>query len=187
MDDRDIVALFVQKDEKGIKAAASKYGGALRQLARSLTGDRHIAEECENDTYLAAWNRIPPDDPSEHLFAYLARIVRYRAIDRFRRQKGRADKENVEGLTKELDECIPSGDSVESTVLSGELTCAINAFLEKEDSVSRDVFVRRYFFFDSIGRICARYDFTQSKVKSILFRMRKRLRAELEKGGYTIL
>ena len=186
MDDREIVELFAQKNEKGIKAAASKYGGALRQLARSLTGDRHIAEECENDTYLAAWNRIPPDDPSEHLFAYLARIVRYKAIDRFRQMKGRGDREYAGGLTKELEECLPSGESTESTVLSEELAAAINTFLEKEDEVSRDVFVRRYFFY-SIGRISARYGFTQSKVKSILFRMRKRLRAELEKGGYTIL
>jgi RNA polymerase sigma-70 factor (ECF subfamily) len=186
MEDRDIVALFVQKDEKGIKAAASKYGGALRQLARSLIGDRHIAEECENDTYLEAWNTIPPHEPGNYLFAFLARITRHLSLNCCRDRSRLKRSAFICELSEEMEHCIPAPDDTECRIDEIVLNEAINDFLGNLSEEKRNVFLRRYWYLDSIADISKRFALSESKVTSMLFRCRKQLREHLIKEGYTL-
>lgn len=178
MDDRDIVGLFFKRDEKGIKEISSKYGRSLRRMAHSLTADRQVSEECENDTYLTAWNRIPPDDPASYLFAYLARILRSKAIDRYRKMSRRKTE-----LFDEIEECIASREDVERDTLYSDVSRTINIFLKSADERDRNIFIRRYFYFDSIASISFRYGCTVSNTKSILYRMRMKLKQMLESEG----
>ncbi|MBQ5329793.1 MAG: RNA polymerase sigma factor [Oscillospiraceae bacterium] len=182
MEDSAIVTLFNERNERAIKETKEKYGARLRKLAASVSGDSRTAEECENDTYLAAWNRIPPDDPSAHMFAYLARIIRCRVIDRVRASGSRRMTE----LSAELIELIPSDDDIESSVSTAYLREIINDFLSGENEGERKVFIRRYFYFDSIAEISLRCGYSLSKTKSILFRMRNRLKQRLGKEGYDV-
>jgi len=186
MDDRAIVKLISEKDEKGIREMARNYGGQLRKIAVSILGDRQYAEECENDTYLVAWNDIPPADPSDHLFAYLARIVRFKAINRYREMNSKKRRAVMTELTKELSECIPSDQNVEGIIDLSVLTQTIERFLRNEDSVSRDLFIRRYFYMESTAELCIHCGLAPSKVYTVLFRMRKRLKGYLEKEGYSV-
>ncbi|MBQ6066053.1 MAG: RNA polymerase sigma factor [Clostridia bacterium] len=184
MEDTMIVDLFLARDEAAIRHTAEKYGGRLRGLAQAVLNDRALAEECENDTYLEAWNRIPPHEPRTYLFAFLGRIARHIAIDRCRKQNAEKRSAAVCELTAELAECLPSGDNVESEWNARALAQAINDFLSRCPSARRDVFVRRYWYFDSVEQISRRYGFSQSKVKTTLFRMRNELKEELRREGF---
>ena len=107
MEDRDIVALYLRRDEGAIKCTAEKYGSRLRALALGITGDRQSAEECENDAYLAAWSSIPPKRPEDHFFPFLARIVRDQALNLCRGRTAQKRSARVEELSRELEQCLP--------------------------------------------------------------------------------
>jgi len=186
MDDSKIVELYLSRDESAISHTAQKYGSKLRQIANHILDDMESAEECENDTYLEAWNRIPPHEPRTYLFAFLGRIARHLAIDVCRKSASQKRQALFCELTTEMGECISDGSNVENEVEAKELSRAISAFLDSCSEEQRNVFVRRYWFFDSISEICARYGFSQSKVKSMLFRMREGLRDYLTKEGYQL-
>lgn len=186
MDDSRIVELYLSRNESAISQTAQKYGFRLRQIANSILNNNESAEECENDTYLEAWNLIPPNEPRNYLFAFLGKIIRHIAIDMCRRNSAQKRYAMFCELTQEMQECIPSNSDVMEELEVNALTESINAFLETCSEEQRNVFVRRYWFFDTISEICKRYGYTQSKVKTMLFRMRKELQIHLEKEGYTI-
>ena len=190
MDDSKIVDLYLARDESAISHTAQKYGLRLRRLANRILSDLASAEECENETYLEAWNRIPPHEPRTWLFAFLGRIARHLAIDECRRNTAAKRRALFVELTQEMEECIPGHENVEEQaeeMLAAEaLTRAINAFLATCPENQRNLFVRRYWFFDPIPEIARRYGYSQSNVKTTLFRMRNRLRDHLEKEGYTL-
>ncbi len=186
MEDEKIVELYLSKDESAISQTAQKYGTRLRQIADSILEDTQIAEECENDTYFKAWELIPPNEPKAYLFAFLGRIIRHIAIDRCRRNNSTKRQAVFCELTAEMQECIPDKNRIEDMTEATELSRIINRFLSNCTQMQCDVFVRRYWFFDSISEICKRYGFSQSKVKTMLFRMREELRTYLEKEGYTV-
>ena len=121
MEDRDIVALYLRRDEGAIKCTAEKYGSRLRALALGITGDRQSAEECENDAYLAAWSSIPPKRPEDHFFPFLARIVRDQALNLCRGRTAQKRSARVEELSRELEQCLPGGASAESELDRREL------------------------------------------------------------------
>ncbi len=183
-DDSRIVDLFLSRDESAIALTAEKYGARLRRLANGILQDPQAAEECENDTYLKAWQSIPPHEPRGYLFSYLGEIIRNLAINecqkrsRFKRQAVLCE------LTEEMKEILPGNESVEMTVEETLLAECINRFLDGCPAEQRCVFIRRYWFFEPIEEIAARYDFSASKVKSILYRLRKRLQTYLEEEGY---
>jgi len=186
MEDPMIVDLYLSRDESAISETAQKYGSRLRLIADRILNDAQSSEECENDTYLQAWNLIPPHEPRTYLFSFLGRITRHLAIDLCRKLSSEKRSAVFCELTNEMAECIPSqDDSVESHVEAEELGRTISAFLDMHSDVQQDVFVRRYWFFDTVPEISKRYGFTQSKVKMILSRMRCELRDFLEKRGYT--
>ncbi len=186
MEDRQIVELFLRREEAAIDQAREKYGARLRALALGVTEDFQTAEECENDTYLAAWNAIPPQEPRDYLYAFLARIVRHIALNRCR-EAGRLKRGGkLCALSAEMEQSIPAPDDLECRLAEGELKRAINGFLGELKPEARKIFLRRYFFLDSIADISRRLGLTESKVKTSLFRSRKKLRDYLIKEGYTL-
>ena len=185
MDDSEIVELYLSRDESAISHTTQKYGSKLRQIANSILNNKALAEECENDTYLEAWKLIPPNEPRSYLFAFLGKITRHLAIDECRKTTSQKRQALFCQLTQEMEECIPGQSNVEEDIGANVLSQTINAFLSSCSEEQRNVFVRRYWFFDTISEICRRYDFSQSKVKTMLFRMREGLRYYLEKEGYT--
>ena len=186
MDDGSIVDLYLARNEGAIAHTSEKYGAALRTLADRILGDMPAAEECENDTYLEAWNRIPPHEPRDYFFPFLARITRHLAIDRCRRANARKRSALLCELTAELEMCLPAKENVEAEFSASELEMVIRRFLSGCTDEQRGVFLRRYWYFDTIPAIAARFGFTQSKVKVTLHRLRERLRAVLEEEGWTV-
>ena len=185
MDDPEIVELYLSRDESAIAQTAQKYGPRLRRIADSILKNKASAEECENDTYLEAWRLIPPNEPRSYLFAFLGKITRHLAIDECRKNASQKRNALFCELTREMGECIPGPSNVEGAFEANALSQTINAFLSSCSEEQRDVFVRRYWFFDTIPEISRRYGFSQSKVKTMLLRMREGLRHYLEKEGYT--
>ena len=185
MDDSMIVDLYLSRDESAISHTASKYGAKLRVIANRMLDDPFAAEECENDTYLAAWRRIPPNEPRTYLFAFLSNRTHGIAVDKIRKQSSGKRSAILCELTKEMAECLPS-DSIgaEDAALAKELGGVITAFLKKRPRDQQIVFVRRYWYYDTIEEISLRFGFSKSKVNMILSRMRKDLISCLRKEGY---
>ena len=182
-EDRVLVEQYLARDEQAIAGTARKYGRALTVLSERITEDASDAEDCVNDTYLDAWNCIPPHRPYDYLYAFLARITRHLSLDRIRyRNRLRRDGTVVE-LSAELEACIPSPDNDPVSWGDDRFATVLNAFLASEKTLSRRIFLRRYWHMDSIEQIAARYGVTKGSVKSSLFRSRERLRAHLEKEG----
>ena len=186
MDDSKIVELYLSRDETAISQTERKYGLKLKRIAYNILNNMASAEECENDTYLEAWNRIPPNEPRSYLFAFLGKITRHLAIDECRKIASQKRQALFCELTQEMEECIPGKNEVEEAVNADALSRSISQFLSGFSETQCNVFVRRYWIFDSISDISKRYNFSQSKVKTMLFRMREELRDYLKKEGYTI-
>lgn len=186
MDDNRIVDLYLRRDEAAIRETADKFGGRLRSLAYGIVDDRQTAEECENDTYLEAWNAIPPHEPRSYLYAFLARITRHIALNRCRERSRLKRSAWICAFSAELEQCIPAPDDVACRMDDLALGEAINGFLGKLDEEKRNLFVRRYWYLDSIADISKRFALSESKVKTTLFRCRARLRKHLEQEGYRL-
>ncbi len=182
MNDKEIVALFWGRDQTAITYIAAKYGPRLRGLALGITGDAGDAEECVNDTYLKAWNAIPPHRPEGYLYPFLARITRQLALNVCRRRH----KARVELFGDELEQCLPAEDSAVTRLDGQELARVLDDFLATLKDEQRRVFVRRYWYLDAIDDIADRFSLSRSKVTSILFRCRNRLRDYLKKEGYDL-
>lgn len=186
MDDNRIVDLYLRRDEAAIRETAGKFGGRLRSLAYGIVDDRQTAEECENDTYLEAWNAIPPHEPRSYLYAFLARITRHIALNRCRERSRLKRSAWICEFSAELEQCIPAPDDTACRMDDLALGEAINGFLGKLDEEKRNLFVRRYWYLDSIADISKRFALSESKVKTTLFRCRARLRKHLEQEGYRL-
>ena len=184
LQDDKIVELYWKREETAIAATEKKYGAYLMKIAYNILADREDSRECVNDTYMKVWNCIPPHRP-EALSAFLAKIARQTAIDIFRRktsQKRRASEYAVS--LSELEDCIGAANTVETEVDARSLADAINNFLGELSVVERDVFIGRYYFADSVGYITAYCNITVPKTKSMLYRLRSRLKIYLKQEGY---
>lgn len=179
MEDHKIVDLYWERSERAISETKLKYERMLSGISYSLLGSSEDVEECVNDTYLSAWNQMPADRPI-YLGAYLSKIIRALSINRFRSQH-RKKRGGFENLCEELDECIPDNCSIEEQYNNGRLTELIDRFLESLSEEKRVIFVRRYFYSDSVDQIARRTHMSVSKVKTSLHRMRESLRDILEK------
>ncbi len=185
MDDDQIIDLYLSRSEQAISETSTKYGHYCRTIALRILSDYSEAEECENDTYNAAWNAIPPTRPN-YLSAFLGRITRNIALDRFDYKRAKKRNGEFDVLLSELEECIPSANDVEGTYERGQIGKIISAFLRSIDREARFVFLRRYWYCDSIDTISRGLKLSQSKVKSMLFRTRNKLRIYLEQEGIII-
>lgn len=184
MDDESIINLYWQRSEKAIAETHHKYGSCFFSIAYNVLANREDAEESVNDTYLAAWNKLPPHRPAA-LAAFLGKITRNISISRWRAR--RAEKRGageIELALEELDACIPGGEDLEDTVICRETLAALNRFLSTLPGEERNVFLRRYWCMDSVAEIAASFGFSESKVKSMLHRTRGKLRAELARGEF---
>lgn len=186
MNDEAIVELYLSRDESAITETSEKYGARLKKLALGLGCGEPEAEECENEVYLKAWGLIPPNEPRGHLFAFLASLMRSTAIDRLRRDSALKRSASFTELTHELEEILPASASVESEAEANELGRLINSFLMAEPKEKRALFLGRYWYCESVTELSKHFGFTKSKVKTELFRIRKRLAAYLESEGYKV-
>ena len=186
MDDNGIVELYLSRDESAIGRTMEKYGGRLRALAYGIVRDRGTAEECENNTYLEAWNSIPPHEPRAYLYPFLARIARNIALNCCR-DRGRLKRSaEISELSAEMETCIPAPDDTQCRLDAIVLGEAINGFLRGLSAEKRNIFIRRYWYLDPIADISERYGLSESKVKTTLFRCRNALRKHLEKEGHEL-
>ncbi|MGM9626650.1 MAG: RNA polymerase sigma factor [Faecousia sp.] len=184
MDDKAIIDLYWKRSEAAITETDAKYGGYCYSIAYNVLANREDAEESVSDTYLAAWNRLPPQRPAI-LSAFLGRITRYLSISRWRSQKAekRGGGEIVLAL-EELGDCVSGGQCLEEACTRKEATQALNRFLGTLPQTERDVFLRRYWCLDPVADIAESFHFSESKVTSMLHRTRMKLRRQMEKEGY---
>lgn len=186
MEDENIVELYVRKDEDAVEKTRMKYGRRLRALSQRIVEDWQTAEECENDTYMEAWNSIPPHEPKSYLYAFLARITRHLSLNCCR-ERGRLKRSAfISELSAEMEQCIPAPDDMECRLDTLALRQAINGFLGTLSEEKRNVFLRRYWYLDSVAAISKRYALSQSKVKTMLFRMREQMRNYFKQEGYDL-
>ena len=184
MEDLKIIEMFFERKERAITETERKYGRYLSKIAYNILFDLEDSEECVNDTYMKAWNSIPPQQP-KILSTFLGKITRRLAIDLFRKKHAEKRKNSEYALSlSELDECIPDKFSAEKEFEQKELSGSINRFLASLSKENRDIFVCRYFYSDSIKEIASFFKSSESKIKSSLFRSRKDLKEHLEKEGF---
>ena len=184
MEDSKILDLFFARDEVAIRCTQEAYGRRLHTLADSIVRNDQDAEESVSDTYLRAWNTIPPRRPG-HFFAYLAKICRHFALDRLDWKNAAKRKAEVVSLTQEMEMCIPDG-SRDRELEAKELGQLLDEFLRTLSEENQMVFLRRYWYVDSIAEIAARYGISESAVNMRLNRTRGKLRAYLAKEGICV-
>lgn len=184
MNDSQIIELYWNKNTKAISASMEQYGAYCFSVANGILNDAQDSEECVNDTWLRAWNAIPPTRPNV-LKVFLAKITRHLSFDRYKARKSlkRGGGETMLVL-EELAECIADESDVEGQVNAKELGRVINQFVASLPERERNLFVRRYFFSEPTKAIAERYGMNENYVNVTLSRVRKRLRIHLSEEGY---
>lgn len=183
MDDQKIIDLYWSRNEQAIQASMDTYGSYCRSIALGILSDTSDAEEAVSDTWFHAWNAIPPTRPT-HLKLFLGKLTRNLSISIWRKyhSQNRGQGE-IPLVLEELDQCISTGPTPEDTISTRELAQSITAFLRKEPVIRRTVFLRRYFYLNSIAEIAGNLNLTQANVRVILSRTRLRLKSHLIKEG----
>jgi len=183
MEDEQILALFRERDERAIAETEARYGAYCRQIALRILGSKEDAEETVSDVWLRAWEAIPPQHPRV-FSAWLARVTRNLSISRAREKQAQKRGGAFGTALEELSACIPAPSSTEDEVSARALEQSIAGFLRTLEPMQRDVFLARYWYLASVEEICRRTGFSKSKVKSMLSRIRGRLRIFLQEEGY---
>lgn len=183
MEDSRIVDLYWQRNENAISETSAKYGKYLYSISYQILQNAGDADECVNDTYNDAWQAMPPHRPSV-LSTFLGKITRRISIDRWRRYSAEKRGGGVMALAlDELEDCVSGTGDVEAEVEGRELQRKLNDFLLALPQLHRQVFVCRYWYMDSVSDIAKQFACSESKVKSILYRTRNKLRTMLEEEG----
>lgn len=184
MDDLQIIELYFARDEHAIKETDRKYGKLCFRVAKNLLSNNEDSEECVNDTYLTVWNKIPPTRPS-NFTAFICKITRNLSLKKM--ELSNAMKRSADAVISlsEIEATLPD-DSIAPSIEDGEIGKLISKFLWSEKELDRNIFLRKYWFFDSISDIAEQYSMNENTVKSVLFRSRNRLRDYLRKEGIEI-
>ncbi len=183
MKDKEIIELYWNRDEAAIAATADTYGSYCYTIAYNILNNNEDAEECVNDTWHNAWNAIPPHRP-ERLSTYLGKLTRNLSLNRYKLQNAqKRGAGQVELALSELEGCIPSGQDVEQVLDEMVLVSALDQFLCAQPRTERNIFVGRYWYLYSIRELAEGYRMSESKVASLLYRMRRKLKLHLEKEG----
>lgn len=185
MEDSRIIELFYARSEQAIKELSKKYGALCTHVARNILNNRQDAEECVNDAYLGAWNTIPPENPNP-LRTYICRIVRNLSIMRYHSNTAKKRNSYYDAALDELEDCITSVSSVEDEISVRELSRLLDAFLDNLDVENRVIFVRRYWYSDSVSEIAERLGVSSNNISVRLSRIRSKLKKFLEKEGYIV-
>lgn len=186
MNDKDIIQLYFDRDQKALSATAKKYGKYCTSIAKNILGNNEDAEECVNDTYLNVWNSIPPTRPT--IFsAFLGKITRNLAFNMYKRSHVmKRGKGEVALVLEELAECVSGLEDVEQEINRQELITEINSFLSTLTLKKRNIFICRYWYSDSISSIAKRYEMSESNVSTTLNRLRNKLKEYLLERGYEL-
>lgn len=184
MTDSQIIALFWDRNEDAIRETDAAYGRRLYAISNQILCQRQEAEESVSDTYMKAWETMPPQKPL-YFFAYLAKICRNFSLSRLQWNSAAKRSAEVVSLTQEMAECIPDR-RMEHRLECEALGQLLNRFLEGLSRDNRLIFLRRYWYADSVREIADRYGITESKVKTQLHRTRKKLQLFLEKEGIAL-
>lgn len=179
MRDSDLIALFLARSEEAVPALQTQYGPYCRAVASRLLSDSRDVDECLNDSFLSVWRAIPPARP-EHFKGWLAAIVRHRAIAMGKENSRRPP--TLDETALELASCLPPGPA--ETAEHNALADAVTRFLRAQPKDVRTAFLRRYWYADTVEDTARRLGWSVSKTKSVLFRTRNKLRAQLQKEDY---
>ena len=183
MEDSQIIAMYFARDEGAIQACKEKYEPYCMAVARNILTEQRDAEECVNDTWLRSWNAMPPHRP-ERLSAFLGKITRNLALNRWRdHRSARRGGGEVPLALAELEECLSGGSTPEEELDAKALTQAVAAYLQGQSPLKRAVFIRRYWYLNTVPVIARQMAMSESKVKSMLHRMRVELREKLGEEG----
>lgn len=186
MEDEKIVCLYWDRDERAIAETETKYDRYLTKIARNILEDLEDSRESVNDTYLAAWNSMPPQRPSV-LSTYLGRITRQLSIDRFRYRNRDKRRESQYALSlQELGDCVSAGNTTEEIVNVKLLADTIGIFLRLQSEEARNAFIGRYYYLDSLKEVAAYCGMTEAKCKMLLYRTRVGLKEYLRKEGFDL-
>ena len=185
MEDSKILDLFFERSEQAIRELDQKYGSAVKRTAANILRSRQDVEEVANDTYLGVWNAIPPQRP-DPLVSFVCKIARNLAVNRCHANTAQRRNGEYDLVLDELEECIPGHMSVETEVEAKELTEAINRFLRTLGREDRFLFVRRYWYGDSVARIAAMTGTSANRISVRLFRIREKLHLRLMKEGLLV-
>lgn len=181
MDDAKIIDLFFARSEDAISETAVKYGKLCYSISGNILENSEDTEECVNDTYMALWNCIPPQRPSD-LMAFISKIIRNLSLKKLEYNSAKKRDSNITHSLSELEEILPDK-AISDKFDDEEIGRILSEFLKKEKADVRNVFIRKYWYFDSVSDIAKRYKFSESKVKSMLFHTRNRLKKYLIKEG----
>ena len=185
MEDSQIIELYWPRAGHAITETSNKYSRLLLSISLNILGNYSDAEECENDTYVAVWNTIPPTRPN--IFsAFLSKIVRNISINRYEYNRAKKRNSEYDLILSELEECTASTMSVEESYAAGEISAYIDDFLKTQKQETRVIFVRRYWYADPVKDIAQRMKISESKVKTVLFRTRKELQLYLAERGVVV-
>ena len=184
MNDLNIIELFFARNEEAIKQTDIKYGKLCRSVAYNILNNNEDSEECVNDTYVGLWNAIPPTRPNNFM-AFVCRITRNLSLKRL---ESMTRQKRLQPILVSLDELseVLSDEGISDGVSDENIGKLISDFLRKERGEIRNVFIRKYYFFDSVGDIAKRYNLTESKVKNMLYHTRIKLKKHLIKEGIQI-
>lgn len=182
MDDERITELFENRSEDAITELSRKYGLKLKKIAKNILNNEEDADECMNDAYLALWNSIPPEKPSP-LLTYASAVVRNLALKKYHKNTAQKRNSIYDVCLDEIGEFVPSDSSITDELKAKEITLKINCFLEELDRQSRIIFVRRYWYADSVKDISAMFNQSAHYISVRLSRIRKSLKEYLEKEG----
>lgn len=186
MNDEQIIGLFFERSELAIHEAKDKYGNYCQRIAFNVLRNYEDSEECVSDTFLQAWNSIPPQKP-EVLKSYLGRITRNLALNRHKYNTAqKRNSEHLKMLTEELTDCLPESEDPGQLAEDGFTVDCLNHFLSLQKEKTRNMFIRRYWYMDSVKEIAKDFGVSQSSVKMTLSRTRASLKSFLEKEGIAI-
>lgn len=185
MDDSKIIDLFYARSEQAIIELSKKYGAVCNKVARNILNNSLDAEECVNDAYLGAWNTIPPQNPKP-LLTYICRIVRNLSVMKYHSNTAMKRNSFYDTALDELEECLASPSTVEAEISAKELSEALNRFLDMLDQENRVMFVRRYWYSDSVSDIATSFHMSNNNVSVRLSRTREKLKKFLKKEGYQV-
>lgn len=186
LEDNDIIQMYFDRDETAISATSEKYGNYCNTVARNILDNDEDTEECVNDTYLKTWNSIPPNRPSV-LRTYLGKITRNLAFDLYRKRDAKKrGNGNIEIVLEELEECLSGGYEPEEELDKKEFLKEMNAFLGTLPREKCAIFVKRYWYAESVTAIAHECGITETNVSVTLNRLRKKLRSYLKERGYEL-
>lgn len=185
MEDKRIIELYFQRKENAISETANKYGAFCHKIAMNILSIREDAEECVNDTYFSVWNQIPPTNPNSFC-AFLGRITRNLSISRFRSLRAKKRYNGIELMLSELEECIPDTSNVEKQIEANQLSCYINEWLYSLPEYEAILFIRRYWYGDSVKDLARKAGVSAAQMAQVMLRLRKYLKAYLEQKGVAL-